>query len=180
MAALDKLTSLLNRYEMLPEPAKARIWSNIHEAATEVEDEMIALEDEMSKKRDWLDTHRDDPRFQKRWNKFFDTEVRQHAAYGEALEAVNERLIGGGAEGQGPYGRRCEERRSTDASEKHSAGDDREDSPGGGVEDGDRSVRAVDREEPRGSSVLRQAGQPTLRQRLGERRTAGGHRPVGS
>lgn len=95
MAALDTLTALLTRYDGLPATVRTGIWQNIQEAAAKAEAEMIELEDRMSAKRDWLDTHRDDPRYEKRRATFFDTDVRLHATYGETLERYEKALSGG-------------------------------------------------------------------------------------
>lgn len=93
MSALDTLTGLLSRFETSPNPVRHAMWAMVQKFATEADAEMQLLEDQISAKRDWLDTHRDDPRYDKRRAKFFNEDVRLHAQYGETLERVDRALI---------------------------------------------------------------------------------------
>lgn len=93
MSHLDGFQTLLNRYRSVSPAMKDGILPTLKARADAVAGEMTELETVMSSKRDWLDTHRDDPRYEKRKARFMDTEVKRHAEYGEVLEQYGQ-IIG--------------------------------------------------------------------------------------
>lgn len=94
MTALNQLDRLLNQYDVMALTTRSTLWDTISETAKRTEAEMIELEERISKKRDWLDGNRADPKWQARMDAFVEKDVRLHAQYGETLERYAGRLIG--------------------------------------------------------------------------------------
>lgn len=91
---LRRVRDLTNRLRVAHAAGKLPIRSSLRKAVLDLFKDLDAIEDDLRRKRDWLDGHRDDPRWEQR-KRFFDEKiVARHVAVAEVLEHACRELDG--------------------------------------------------------------------------------------